>query len=691
MDQQRLLFEQSPLLVLLCLGVGLLYAYVLYQKKQSWGAGTTKLLFAIRTILVFFISFLLLGPILKLTLNNFEKPAIAFLIDDSSSIREATDSTQRNNIYDAVEKNIAVIESGGYKVDLKTLSNSTNITFDHPTSDLSSAVRDLIGEYEGKNLAGLVVLSDGIFNSGSSPLYSSSRIPVYTVGMGDTTERVDIMLRNVLYNKIAYEGNKFPLRAEVLAKGVMDGEIMVSVFEKGRLIARDARRLDKKSILEFDFQIDAAEKGLHRFDVSVQPLNQERNKKNNYASAYVEVVEGKKKILLVAPAPHPDIKAIRSVVERNSNYDLIVHMLGVKEASAEQLRNENVDLAIFHQVLDYSGKTSLLFNSLMEGGTPMLVTLGERSNLRQLAARGIPITFENPGQWDAITPVVNSEFRDFSFSENLNSIFSRYPPVNVPFGKFTYPANANTLLFQRIGRVETDRPFILTTMIESKRMGIILGEGIWRWRMDEYAETQKTDAFDEVFSKLIQYLSTKDDKRKFRCFPIQNEFTASEPVVFESQVYNELFEQIYGNKVDITLTNEAGGNLQYSYVTSPGSTRYRIGGLPEGVYKYRATTTLNEVSEVVSGEFLISEQNIEAQNLTADFNLLRRWADNTGGKFYTVENLSSLSSDLSQNEAKSIIHSEESFNPLINLKLVFFFLLALISAEWFTRKYMGGY
>jgi len=93
----------------------------------------------------------------------------------------------------------------------------------------------------------------------------------------------------------------------------------------------------------------------------------------------------------------------------------------------------------------------------------------------------------------------------------------------------------------------------------------------------------------------------------------------------------------------------------------------------------------------VRGEFLVSEQNIESQNLTADFNLLRKWSANTGGNFYTVNDLQKLESDFAKVEAQSLIHSEESFNPLINLKLVFFFLLALISVEWFTRKYMGGY
>ena len=687
------MFEYSPGFLLVCVALGLLYAYLLYQPRQPWGTTSTRILFAFRAILVTFISILLLGPILKLAINQYEKPTVVWLIDNSASIAEVVDSVQRAELFKNIQESSDELKSFGYDVQVSSLSGDTeNPAFDRSTSDLNSAVGEITATFEGKNLASVIVVSDGIYNSGISPLYSPTRIPVYTVGMGDTTERVDISLKNLVYNKIAYQGNKFPVRAEVLATGMNSGELMISLYRRGKLIHRDRKNITSQSIHQFEFQVEADEIGIQRIDIAVEPLAQERNRKNNYASAFVEVVEGKKKIVLVAPSPHPDIKAIRSVIEKNANYELILHMPGIIEASPENLRPINIDLAIFHQVLDYSGKSQSLFNTYSKEGVPLLVTLGERSNLRQLASQGLPLTFETPGQWDAITPAVNTEFKNFSFSENINTAFSRYPPVRVPFGKFTYPAQSSVLLYQRIGRVSTDRPFLLTTDDGTNaKMGIMIGDGIWKWRMDEFSETQRTDAFDEVFLKLIQYLSSREDKKKFRCFPLQNEFSATEPIIFESQIYNELFEPIYGNKVDITLTNDQRERFEYSYTTSPGNSRYRIGGLKEGIYRYQATSNLNGTIESASGEFLVTPQNIESQNLTADFGLLRKWATGSGGKFYAVNNLSQLTQDFAKAEARSLIHTEESFNPLINLKLVFFFLLALISAEWFARKYLGGY
>jgi hypothetical protein len=186
-------------------------------------------------------------------------------------------------------------------------------------------------------------------------------------------------------------------------------------------------------------------------------------------------------------------------------------------------------------------------------------------------------------------------------------------------------------------------------------------------------------------------LSTQEDKRKFRSFPLQNEFSDSEPVVIESQVYNDLFELVYGNTIQLQVRDEQGGVTNYSYTTSPGGSRYRIGGLKEGVYRFKASTTLGENTEEVNGQFLVKAQNIEAQNLTADFGLLQKLSSESGGKFYNSNQLSVLATDLEKTKAASLIHSEETFNQLINLKWVFFLLLGLISAEWFLRKYLGSY
>ncbi len=689
---QRLQFESSAYFILLCIALGVGYAFVLYRSKHSWSKRVNQLLFALRACLVALLAFLLIGPILKLTTNLLEKPALVFLIDNSTSVKEAVDSVSRAKIVDQLQSAKEKLEKQGYEVKWNNLANQPikKINFNNTTSDLSSTIRGIATEYEGKNLAGIVLLSDGVYNSGTSPLYTPVRVPVYSIGVGDTTERMDLKLKNVAYNKITYQGNKFPIRAEVIAQGISNQEVTISVFKNGKLLAQQKKNSGVKSLIDFDFLIDATEKGMQRLDVLVESVKGESNLKNNRASVFVEVVEGRKKILLIAPAPHPDIKALRSVVEKNSNYEFILHIPGVTDANLH-VKPDDVELIIFHQVLDVNGKTAALFQQFKKSKASLLFIMGSQSNLRQLTTNAIPFSFEQTGQWDEVTPVVNAAFRDFNFLENSNGVFSKYPPVEVPFGKFTYPPNVNILLYQRIGSVATDRPLLLSWEEDNRKLAAIVGEGIWKWRLNEFADNENTEVFDDVFSKLIQYLSTLDDKRKFKSFPTQNEFSDALPVTIESQVYNDLFELVYGNKVELELRDEQNKISKYEYVLSPGGARYQIGGLKEGVYQYKSSTMLNGKREEVRGQFLVTAQNIESQNLTADFGLLRKLSASTGGKFYSTDQLEELSSDFEKVQASSLIHSDESFNLLINLKWVFFLLLTLISIEWFLRKYLGGY
>src|SRR5690606_16296790 len=212
---------------------------------------------------------------------------------------------------------------------------------------------------------------------------------------------------------------------------------------------------------------------------------------------------------------------------------------------------------------------------------------------RALARHNMPIQFESPPrEYDEVTPVVNPALTHFSISAEASAAFAAFPPVSVHYGKMAVSPGASVVLSQKIGSIATDKPLLVLANTERK-VSMMLGEGIWRWRLNEFERTEDTQYFDEVFAKLFQFLSTTEDKRKFRSYPIRQEFSDTEAVVFESQVYNDIFEPVYGNAVEIEITSEDGSKNDFNYVISPGNTRYQIGGLKEGVYRYRASTVLN--------------------------------------------------------------------------------------------------
>ncbi len=692
---QRVILESAPEFLILCLIAGVGYAALQYfRTKHPWSKGMNTLLFAFRATLAFFLAFLLLGPIVKQISNIFEKPAFIIIHDNSSSIAETTDSLARLKLQQEMQQTVELLDENGYDAEINTLSDdqTSSFNYDATTSDINGALKRVANRYEGKNVAGVILVSDGIYNAGLSPLYSNYNFPVYTLGVGDTTVRADIALKNIAYNKIAYQGNKFPLRAEVQIKNIASTSITATLLKRGKVLERQTKKVVPGQLLTYDFQPLADEQGIQKYDIQIETRPEEHNTKNNRSSVFVEVVEGRKKILCVAAAPHPDIKAIREVITKNSNYEFILHIPDVNPQQASTMVPENIDLVIFHQSPDLRGKTTALFQTFMKSKSSIFVILGHQTDLRQLARHNLPLQFESPPrEYDEVTPVVNPALTNFNISSEASSAFASFPPVSVHFAKMQISPGISTVLFQRVGSVTTDKPLLVLASDDSKKIGVMLGEGMWRWRLNEFDRTENTLFFDEVFGKLIQFLSTTEDKRKFRSYPVRQEFSDTEPVVFESQVYNDIFEPIYGNSVEIDITHEDGRSTNYTYVISPGNTRYQIGGLKEGVYRYRASTVLGGKTESVRGEFAVVERQAELQNLTADFDLLLRLSDNTGGKFYTAAQVDNLRSDLQKTEATSVIHTEETYDSLINLKWVFWLLLILVSAEWGLRKFYGSY
>lgn len=687
---QRLIFDYSPLYFVLCVALGVGYAWILYTSKYTWSKNLNRVLFVLRALLAAALFVLLLGPVLRQTNNLFEKPSVVFLIDNSRSVRETADTAK---LLTELQRVSAEVQKTDRSVEWSALEGPVEkIWFNGSSSDLAGALKLTTNRYEGKNLAGIVLVSDGIYNNGMSPLYQPLRVPVYAVAVGDTVQRADLVLKHVAYNRVVYQGNKFPIRAEVGINGLPQQEVTVTVLQQGAVVQTQTKNSGSRAFLDFDFQLDATKQGMQRLEIRVKKHGRETNSDNNRGSAFVEVVEGKKKIIVLAAGPHPDIKAFRTVVEKNPNYEFLVHIPGVEELSAAALDPAGVDLLIAHQSPDNAGRTVGVLTSMLRAKVPALVIVGSQTQLRTLATAGIPVSFDPSAQRDEVQPVLNPNFQDFGFASELGSVIARFPPVSVPFGKVTIPPSSRTILFQQIGNLVTERPMMFTLDREGSKLGVLIGDGMWTWRLTEYQETGKTIGFDEWLSKVIQYLSTRDDRKRFRAFPIQQEFSSDGPVVIESQVYNELFDPVFGQTVDLEISGESGKPQRYRYVTGPGAgSRYRIGGLAEGIYRFTASAEVSGKRETVTGEFLVVEQKIESRNLTADFGLLRKLAETTDGGFYRENEIGKLATDLASTPATTTIHTEENFNPLINLKLVFFLLLVLVSAEWFLRKFAGSY
>ncbi len=696
MNKMGFLFESSPWLVLLCLLGAILLAGLLYYKISApWNSLANKLLAAARFVLVLVICLLLLSPLLRQIINTTEAPAIVLAIDNSLSISEVISEDSLAVLFSKIDDLREKLIDAGYHVDVRSLTQTdyrqvSDIAFEANETNLDNLLEDIRIDYESRNLASVVVFSDGIYNTGNNPTFKPLSFNVHTVGMGDTIPKADVRINDLLYNKIAYQGNKFPIVAEIVSDGMQNRTLEVQAIKGGKVI--DRQRLEIKDDHQFNevtFQVEASEEGMQQYAIYVVPQQDEFTQANNRKDAYVDVIEGKEKILLVAPAPHPDIKAFRSALSKNQNYEFEIWIPGVRN---QNVNPEDYGTIILHQVPDNSRQFADLLVQAEAKNIPLWFVIGQQSNINEFnRINGIMRIARAGQQTDNVFPVLNSNFRTFKINEDFTSIFDNYTPVKVPFGSFTVNDAAEVLLYQRIGNVRSNKPLMLIQNLNGRKSAVMLGEGMWQWRVQEYAKTEKHEAFDDLIVKVVQYLSTKDDKRRFKVYPLKNEYIENETVVFEAEVYNEIYELTYGHKIDLTIKDEAGESKGYTFVTSEQNAKYPINDLTEGVYSYEAKATINGIVETASGKFAIRKLQVETTFITANHNLLRNLANANSGNFYTQNALEELSEKLTNLEASARIYSSEDYLSVINLRWLFFLLLLLAAVEWFFRKYLGGY
>lgn len=699
MQNSKLLFELSPWYVLLCLLLGGVYAFFLYQKKGPWSKRTNYVLAALRFVLASFLAILILEPLIEQIRNSFAPPTYVIAVDNSLSVMNTgKDSVNHTRLLEKVSDLQQTLSENDHEISFRSFNQSLNPTdlsevkFDYQTTDLHQMLQSIRSDYEGRNLAGVVLLSDGIYNKGISPEYSTYEFPIFTVGLGDTIPKNDVKITTLLYNKVSYQGNKFPVVAEIEHNGFSNESMEVKIEQKGKVIQSKTISLGE-NIQEVEFIIEANTTGLQHYVVKTDTLEGEFTFENNIAHAYIDVVEGKEKILLAAASPHPDIKAILNSLEKNPNYEVTLYIPGIYELPAPILASPDFNALILHQIPNKNNiPINDLINTLSNRKIPTWYILGIQSDIISFNNINNTLSIQQiSNETDQVTPYLSPNFNFFKFGEAFYEAVPEFTQINVPYGDYTLKGNNEVLFYHQIGRIISEKPLMVFGNNQNSKTAILTGTGIWQWRIQEYAETGNPNGFDEMISKTMQYLSSKEDKRRFKVYPIKNEFTDAEPVIIESEIYNELFEPIFDQSITLEITDEANVQVDYQFTTNPSNTRYRISGLPEGIYQYKAQATLEGKTYSSEGEFSVEEIQIENQNLVANHRLLRKISSNSRGAFFLPEKMDDLKDELLKKEARSIIYTEEQYLPLVDIWWVFLLLISLISAEWFLRKYNGSY
>jgi hypothetical protein len=203
----------------------------------------------------------------------------------------------------------------------------------------------------------------------------------------------------------------------------------------------------------------------------------------------------------------------------------------------------------------------------------------------------------------------------------------------------------------------------------------------------DYANTKNNEAFDELFSKLTQYLVLQEDKSKFR-IDYKKQFAQNSNIYFEASLYNESYELINDKEISIVIQNEKGDEFDYEF--SKSLERYNLNAGVLDIGKY---TFLSKVkgSELISrGSFDVRAIQLEQLYTVANHKLLFQLASISGGKLFYPNQSDKIITTFKKSKNNFIsVSSKEKLKGMINIPLILLSLLVLISLEWFLRKYNG--
>lgn len=671
----QLLFDYPWYFLLLCLLAGGIYSAALYWRSRTKGESLPRwvriALPALRFAAVTLIALLLMGPMVRRSVREDEKPLVVLSQDVSESVKPAERLLLSANLKDLQKKYEVVVDSFGGK-----------------TTDISAHLQDLADRYAGRNLGAVVLATDGIYNQGQNPTTLSPTLaaPIYTVALGDTTHYRDAMVLNVRYNHVAYLGNQFPLEVTVQANEMAGERATLSVSRGGqRLYSKQLVYDSQRFSATESLVLEADKAGMQSYTISISPCQGEASERNNVRTIAIEVLDGHQKVGILAPASHPDISALRQSIERNPNYEAVVMV-----EKADMAKVKECSLLILHNLPN----TKMNINWAELRQMPTIYIIGTQTDIGRFNAlhSGLEIVAK-ARKIDEVTASHNNAFSLFALDDEVCQRLEQMPPLAAPFGNYRSSADLQSLFLARIGNIASDRPLIAFCQQEGVRRAFVVGEGLWRWRLQDYLMTDSHADFDQLVEKMVVYTSLQANKDRLHV-SYEHIYQESEPVVLGAEFYNDNFEPTNAPDVKIEVTGIDGdmkaspSTKTYDFNRTGTGYSLNLGTLEAGEYRFTATTTWNGKSFSAKGSFALERIDLEQMNLVADHTLLNTLAQTTGGKMISPEEIGQLAELLeARTDLKPMIYSHTRYTELLNLPWIFILLVLLLGAEWAVRKY----
>lgn len=208
---------------------------------------------------------------------------------------------------------------------------------DGPATNFGQAVRSAVDSLGGAPVAGVVVVTDGGFNTGEDPIdvarfLKQRNIPLYTVGIGDPTEPVNVRVAEVMGPRAAFKNDPFTVTVRVETDGAAGRSIKVDLFEKAGSGEAPPELLESRTVTVGSngivppmlFERKVAAPGAMTYIAKTQPLEDELVRSDNAREILpaVQILDDKMRVLLVAGGSSYDYRFLSRMLERDKTVDV---------------------------------------------------------------------------------------------------------------------------------------------------------------------------------------------------------------------------------------------------------------------------------------------------------------------------------------------------------------------------------
>ncbi|MFH1010706.1 MAG: vWA domain-containing protein [bacterium] len=705
----------NSLLYLLLTCLALVAALFVYRRTlPPVSVAWRGILSALRVLALAIILLLLFEPVLHIFLRRTEKPSVLVLVDKSASM----------SIQDAEGPRPQTIQRLLSGSGLESLRKRTRLHYfafsdsaqplapeqldtlpaTGSQTNLSAAWERAEATLADESAAAILIFSDGANNSGPNPVRMAglSSIPMYTIGLGDTTARQDAVLSQILANDVTYLNSRVPVDVRVQATG-LDGKVSrLRLLDRNgtELASQELRFSGSASEVTATLTFTATQVGDRRYTILLDSIPGEWTTANNRRSLVIRVLETRSKVILLSGPPTPSLSALRHTLQLDSN-------LAVRAFIESSRGGYLLDSAPTREELSTASLLVLVNFPSARTADNLLSDIAE-----VVSSRRIPVMFfsgpalhrENLAK---LAPILPCQLQRSSPSEGQVTLrevtahpaltgnaplpisWSELPPVFGGKDNFVLGPIAQVAVMQSratLGIPEDEPAIALWTGGGRKGIAFLIW-GTYRWKLGLATNKQGAAFHDELLSRLTRWLVSPLEEKPVRIAPNKSLFSGGERVLFQAQVYGADLSARDDAAVMLTVT--MAQRSETLPLQGRGHGRYEAAFLPwgEGDYSFRGFAQAGaDTLGKDAGTFAVEAFSIEMLDTRQRPDILRGIAEASGGRYAPNGAADTMLAALDFPLREVQRHREI---PLWNRALMLWVVIGALGLEWLIRKRRG--